>query len=310
MVPRRLASPITSEEVVRAANAPTAVAVDGDDIWWSESRPEEGGRTAVLRRGLDGTVDEVLGQPWNARTAVHEYGGGAWWVRDGVLWFADWATQRLHRLGADGVPVPLTPEPAGASRLALRGRRRVARRVHRAVRPGGARRGRRCRQHRSSASTPTPRRHRRSSSRARTSCPTRAGAPTVAPTAGWSGITHRCRGTPRGSSSTSPASEPSWPAPAAPSRSSSRSGQPTDRCGSAATGPATGACTAGHPTAVSRRWSTSAGTSASRRGSSATRATPSSTPDAWRSSSPRTGSTTLPCGCPTVRSSGSTCRSR
>ena len=37
-------------------------------------------------------MTEVLAAPWNARTAVHEYGGGAWWVRDGVLWFADWAT--------------------------------------------------------------------------------------------------------------------------------------------------------------------------------------------------------------------------
>ena len=35
---------------------------------------------------------------------MHEYGGGAWWVRDGVLWFADWATQRLHRLDAGGEP--------------------------------------------------------------------------------------------------------------------------------------------------------------------------------------------------------------
>ena len=104
-------SPVTSEVVVAAANMPTAIAVDGDDVWWSETRPGEGGRTAVLRRRADGSVDEVLAAPWNARTAVHEYGGGAWWIRGGVLWFADWATQRLHRLADDGVAVALTPEP-------------------------------------------------------------------------------------------------------------------------------------------------------------------------------------------------------
>jgi len=105
-------TPITSELVVRAARAPGDVAFDGDAVWWSEGRPEEGGRNAVLRRGVDGSVTEVLPAPWNARTAVHEYGGGAWWARDGVLWFADWATQRLHRLGPDGgEPVALTPEP-------------------------------------------------------------------------------------------------------------------------------------------------------------------------------------------------------
>ena len=88
-------TPITSELVVRAARAPGDVAFDGGAVWWSESRPEEGGRNAVLRRGADGSVAEVLPAPWNARSAVHEYGGGAWWARDGVLWFADWATQRL-----------------------------------------------------------------------------------------------------------------------------------------------------------------------------------------------------------------------
>src|SRR5687768_6569236 len=105
-------TPITSELVVRAARAPGDVAFDGFDVWWSESRPEEGGRNAVLRRRPDGAVTEVLPAPWNARTAVHEYGGGAWWVRGGVLWFADWATQRLHRLGpGEDAPAALTPAP-------------------------------------------------------------------------------------------------------------------------------------------------------------------------------------------------------
>lgn len=104
-------TPITSELVVRASRLPTGLALDGDDLWWSEGRPEEGGRTGVLRRRADGRVEEVLAAPWNARTAVHEYGGGAWWVRGDVLWFADWATQRLHRVEVGGEPVPLTPEP-------------------------------------------------------------------------------------------------------------------------------------------------------------------------------------------------------
>jgi dipeptidyl aminopeptidase/acylaminoacyl peptidase len=105
-------TPITSELVVRSARVPGAVRIDGEDVWWSEGRPEEGGRIAVLRRSPDGAVTEVLGAPWSARSAVHEYGGGAWWVDRGILWFSDWATQRLHRLAAGGAPEPLTPEPA------------------------------------------------------------------------------------------------------------------------------------------------------------------------------------------------------
>src|SRR5688500_13584440 len=66
-------TPITSELVVRSARLPNGVRVDGDDVWWSEGRPEEGGRIAVLRRRPDGSVDEVLPGAHSARTAVHEY---------------------------------------------------------------------------------------------------------------------------------------------------------------------------------------------------------------------------------------------
>jgi dipeptidyl aminopeptidase/acylaminoacyl peptidase len=104
-------TPITSELVVRSARLPNGLAVDGDALWWSEGRPEEAGRIAVLRRTAAGAVMEVVPAPQGARTAVHEYGGGAWWVADGVLWFADWATQRLHRVADGGPPLALTPEP-------------------------------------------------------------------------------------------------------------------------------------------------------------------------------------------------------
>ena len=66
----------------------------------------------LVRREADGTLTELLPADRNARTAVHEYGGAAWWVRDGVVWFADWADQRLYRLGPGGEPEPITPEPA------------------------------------------------------------------------------------------------------------------------------------------------------------------------------------------------------
>jgi dipeptidyl aminopeptidase/acylaminoacyl peptidase len=88
--------------------------VDGDDVLWAEGRPAEGGRTQIVRRQPDGTCTDLLAEGWNARTAVHEYGGGGWWARDGVVWFANWADQRLYRLAPDAEPWPLTPEPATA----------------------------------------------------------------------------------------------------------------------------------------------------------------------------------------------------
>jgi dipeptidyl aminopeptidase/acylaminoacyl peptidase len=106
-------TPITSELVVRAAARLGEVRVDGTDVWWSEGRPAEGGRSVVVRRSADGTTTDVLPAPWNARTRVHEYGGGSWTVSAGTLWFTDFADQRLYRLepGSD-TPVAVMPEPA------------------------------------------------------------------------------------------------------------------------------------------------------------------------------------------------------
>ncbi|HEX6423106.1 MAG TPA: prolyl oligopeptidase family serine peptidase [Acidimicrobiales bacterium] len=104
-------TPITSETVVRAAAGLGAVAVDGDTVTWSEQRPGEGGRTQIVRRVGAGPAVDLLPEGFNARTAAHEYGGGAWWVSGSTVWFANWADQRLHRLDEGAVPVAVTPEP-------------------------------------------------------------------------------------------------------------------------------------------------------------------------------------------------------
>jgi dipeptidyl aminopeptidase/acylaminoacyl peptidase len=111
-------TPITSELVVRAAVGLGGVVLDGDAVWWSELRPEEGGRTQLVRWRSDDGATDVLPPEANVRTAVHEYGGGAWGVRDGLVWYADWADQRLYTvdsssssLAEPAEPTPTTPEP-------------------------------------------------------------------------------------------------------------------------------------------------------------------------------------------------------
>jgi dipeptidyl aminopeptidase/acylaminoacyl peptidase len=104
-------TPITSELVVRAAAVLGAVAVDGSSVWWSELRPEEGGRTQIVHKLGDGPAVDLLPAGFSARTAVHEYGGGAWWERGHSLWFTNWEDQRLYRLTSRAMPIPVTPEP-------------------------------------------------------------------------------------------------------------------------------------------------------------------------------------------------------
>ena len=86
---------------------------DGEALWWLEGRPDEGGRQVVVRwTAADGAVD-VVPDGFSARTRVHEYGGGAFVVVDGEVWFSNQADQRLWRVrpGA-GAPEPITPQPA------------------------------------------------------------------------------------------------------------------------------------------------------------------------------------------------------
>ncbi|WP_433802631.1 S9 family peptidase [Actinomycetospora sp. CA-084318] len=104
-------TPVTSDLVVTAAVRLDAVLPDGDGVVWGEGRASDGGRVQLVRRAADGTVRDLLPEGSNARTAVHEYGGGAWWVHDGVVFAVDWSDQRLRRIADDEVTV-LTPEPA------------------------------------------------------------------------------------------------------------------------------------------------------------------------------------------------------
>ncbi len=103
-------SPISTELLVAGAVGLHEVQADGEDLWWDEGRPAEGGRVQLVRRSPDGATTDVLPDDYAARTRVHEYGGGAWRVHDGTVYFSNWSDQRLHRLDPGGEPVPLTPE--------------------------------------------------------------------------------------------------------------------------------------------------------------------------------------------------------
>jgi dipeptidyl aminopeptidase/acylaminoacyl peptidase len=105
-------SPITSDLIVSATVGLGQVALDGEDIYWIELRPAEGGRSVVVRRTPDGCTQDITPAPFNVRTRVHEYGGGAFVVSDGTLYFAHFADQRLYHQAGDAAPQPLTPAAA------------------------------------------------------------------------------------------------------------------------------------------------------------------------------------------------------
>jgi dipeptidyl aminopeptidase/acylaminoacyl peptidase len=103
-------SPITADLIVAGTIGLGQIALDGDDIYWTEGRPAEAGRNAIVRRTPDGKTADVTLSPFNARTRVHEYGGGAFTVKDGTVYFSNFADQRLYKQTPNSEPQPLTPE--------------------------------------------------------------------------------------------------------------------------------------------------------------------------------------------------------
>ena len=104
------ASPLSAERAVAAGIGLGDVGFDGDSVLWQESRPAEKGRNAVMQRRADGTLLELTPAPWNVRTRVHEYGGRAYLMERGVLFFSHFADQRLYRVDTGQPPRPITPD--------------------------------------------------------------------------------------------------------------------------------------------------------------------------------------------------------
>jgi dipeptidyl aminopeptidase/acylaminoacyl peptidase len=105
-------SPIGAAMVAAQGVRLGGVTIADEDIYWLEGRPAENGRTVLVRRTPDGRTRDVTPAPFNVRTRVHEYGGGAYVVSDGVAYLSNFADQRMYGVAVDGEgePRPLTPD--------------------------------------------------------------------------------------------------------------------------------------------------------------------------------------------------------
>lgn len=108
-------SPITSELIAAGSTLLDQIVIEGEEIYWTTRRPLEGGRNVVVRRTADGRTADVTPPGFNVRSRVHEYGGGAFMVDDGVLYFSNFVDHRLYRQDVrsfeqPGAPQPITPE--------------------------------------------------------------------------------------------------------------------------------------------------------------------------------------------------------
>jgi dipeptidyl aminopeptidase/acylaminoacyl peptidase len=109
-------SPISSDLIVSETVPLGQIAVAGDDVYWTEMRLKEGGRSVIVKRTPDGRVTDLTPDSFNVRTRVHEYGGGSYAVSAGRVYFSNFADQRVYRQLPGTPPEPVTP--AGEFRYA------------------------------------------------------------------------------------------------------------------------------------------------------------------------------------------------
>jgi len=97
-------SPISSDLIVADSIRFGPIAIDGQDVYWIEQRAAEGGRNVIVRRAHGGDVQDITPEGFNARTRVHEYGGGAFTVHEGTVYFSNYVDQGLYRQELNGIP--------------------------------------------------------------------------------------------------------------------------------------------------------------------------------------------------------------
>jgi dipeptidyl aminopeptidase/acylaminoacyl peptidase len=102
-------SPISAEMVARAGVRLTMPWIEDGVVWWLEGRATEDGRVALVRRQPSGDVTDAVPAGFNVRSSVHEYGGGAYCIHDGVAFCSRFEDQRLYRVAPGAEPVAITP---------------------------------------------------------------------------------------------------------------------------------------------------------------------------------------------------------
>lgn len=103
-------SPISLDSITQESISFGHLAIDDDYLYWTEQRPDEDGRNVIVQYNSKSSIkSDLLPTPFNARTRVHEYGGGSFLVSDGKVYFSNWDDQRIYSCTNDSKPTPLTP---------------------------------------------------------------------------------------------------------------------------------------------------------------------------------------------------------
>ena len=98
-------SPLAADALTRGITNFTDLMAGADALYALQSRPEEAGRTTLLRL-TNSEPRELTPAPFNVRSRVHEYGGGSWLPTARGVVFVNFSDQNLYRVSGDGAAPP------------------------------------------------------------------------------------------------------------------------------------------------------------------------------------------------------------
>ena len=103
-------SPITAQRIAAGTKPLASPRVAGDAVVWLEGLASEGGRVAAVRTGPGGVARTVTPAPFNLRSRVHEYGGGAMLASGDTVYFSNFADNLVYLQQGDAAPRAITAE--------------------------------------------------------------------------------------------------------------------------------------------------------------------------------------------------------
>ena len=98
------ASPISARTVAEQGLRLGFVALDGDDVYWLEGRPAQGGRNVLVRRGPDGALSMSRRPITTSARVCMSTAAAPSWCRDSVVCYSNFTDQRMYRSRRCGLP--------------------------------------------------------------------------------------------------------------------------------------------------------------------------------------------------------------
>jgi dipeptidyl aminopeptidase/acylaminoacyl peptidase len=119
-------SPVAADDLAAAVVGLDRGVVDGDVVYWTEAHPEQAGRVGLWRQVRDDPPEEIVTDA-NVRTAINEYGGGAWAAAGGWVVYSVLPSSELMVIAPNGTRRRLAPgRPLRYGSLSIDAERRIA----------------------------------------------------------------------------------------------------------------------------------------------------------------------------------------